>query len=86
MAKKLEKPIGKVTHYFSDIGVAVIKLSGVLKEGDKIRITGGENTDFEQEVKSMQFDHKPIKTASKGKSIGLKIKEKAREGYNVFKI
>ncbi len=78
--------IGKITHYFSNIGVAVIDLAGVLKEGDNIRITGGEDTDFEQEVDSMQVDHKEVKTAKKGDSVGLKVKEKVREGYQVYKV
>jgi hypothetical protein len=33
----------------------------------------------------MQIDHKPVKLAKKGKSIGLKVKEHVREGYKVFK-
>lgn len=78
--------IGKITHYFSNISVAVIDLVSVLKEGDNIRITGGEDTDFEQTVDSMQVEHKEVKTAKKGDSVGLKVKEKVREGYNVFKI
>jgi putative protease len=83
--KKLKK-IGKVTHYFSNIKVAVIKLSSALKIGENIKIIGGQNTDFKQQVKSMQLDHKEIKSAKKGKSIGLKMAEKVREGYNVYKI
>ena len=78
--------IGKITHYFSNINVAVIDLSGVLKEGDTIRITGGESTDFNQKVDSMEVDHKKVNTAKKGDSVGLKINEKAREGYHVYKI
>jgi putative protease len=86
MAKiKNLKPIGKITHYFSEIKVAVVKLSGPLKVGDEIRITGGESTDFNQKIKSMQVDHKAVKTAKKGKSVGLKVDEKVREGYLVFK-
>ena len=80
-----EKPIGEVTHYFSNIEVAVIKLSASLAEGDKIRIAGGEDTDFEQEVKSMETDHKKVKKAKKGAEIGLKVKDKVREGYKVYK-
>lgn len=82
---KKEKPIGKITHYFSNIKVAVMKISSPIKKGDKIRISGGENTDFKQTVKSMQIDHKEVKTAKKGKSIGLKVDEKVREGYLVYK-
>ncbi|MFH1967976.1 MAG: hypothetical protein ABIJ84_01155 [bacterium] len=84
MAKE-EKPIGQVTHYFSNIGVAVIDLSSPLKQGDVIRITGGQETDFEQKVDSLQVDHKEVKSAKKGDSVGMKVKEKVREGYKVFK-
>jgi len=39
------KLIGKITHYFGHIGVAVLELTDALKVGDTIRIVGGE-TDF----------------------------------------
>lgn len=85
--EKIEgKLIGKVTHYFSKIGVAVIELQDTLKVGDTIRIIGGEATDFTQKVKSMEVEHKKIKQAKAGDSIGLKVKEKVREGYKVYKI
>lgn len=84
--KEEEKPIGKITHYFSNIGVAVIDLSSPLKEGEEIRIMGGENTDFNQIVDSMQVDHKEVKSAKKGDSVGLKVKEKVHEGYKVYKV
>lgn len=81
-----EKLVGKVTHYFSHIGVAVIDLSATLEQGDEIRIIGGSNTDFNQKVDSMQADHKEVKEARKGDSIGLKVSEKVREGYQVYKV
>ena len=80
------KLIGKVTHYFSKIGVAVIELLGPLSIGDAVRIVGGEATDFEQTVDSMEMDHKEMKKAKKGDAIGTKVKEKVREGYKVYKI
>jgi len=85
-SKLKEKKIGKITHYFSEIKVAVIKLSAPIKIGDSIKVVGGESTDFKQKVKSMQIDHNKVRAAKKGKSIGLKIDEKVREGYNVYKI
>lgn len=85
MPTKKEKQIGKVVHYFDKIQVAVVELTGALKVGDSIRIEGGENTDFEQTVESMQVDHKSLKSAGKGKEVGMKVKEKVREGYKVFK-
>jgi len=80
------KLIGKVSHYFSKIGVAVIELSGPLSKGDTVRIVGGEETDFEQTIDSMEMDHKKIEKAKKGDEVGTKVKEKVREGYKVYKL
>ena len=80
------KLIGKVTHYFDKIEVGVIELTSPLAAGDTIRVVGGEDTDFTQEVESMEVEHEKIKKAKKGDSVGLKIKEKVREGYKVYKV
>ncbi len=86
MVKSPGKLVGRVMHYFDHIQVGVIKLSAPLSTSDEIRIMGGESTDFNQPVKSMQMDHKEIKKAPKGKTIGLKVKERVREGYKVYKV
>lgn len=80
-----EKLIGKVKHYFGKIGVAVIELSDKLKVGETIRIAGGE-TDFQQNVESMEIERQKIKEAKAGDLIGLKVDQKVREGYKVYKI
>lgn len=82
---KKEKPIGEITHYFSNIKVAVINLKGALAKGDEIRIVGGEETDFNQTVDSMEVDHKKVAKAKKGDDVGMKVKEKVREGYKIYK-
>jgi len=79
------KLIGKITHYFSKIGVAVIELSDTLKVGDTIRIVGGQ-TDFNQTVESIEIEHKKVKEAKTGDSVGLKVNQKVREGYKVYKV
>jgi len=79
------KLIGKITHYFGNIGVAVIELSDTLKVGDNIRIVGGE-TDFTQIIESMEVEHKKVEEAKKGDSIGVKVGQKVREGYKVYKL
>lgn len=84
MAEKEGKLIGEVTHYFGNIGVAVIKLKDKLKVGEDIRIEGGE-TDFTQTVESMEVDHKKVKEAKKGDEVGMKVEQKAREGCKVYK-
>ncbi|MEM7815769.1 MAG: translation elongation factor-like protein [Candidatus Aenigmatarchaeota archaeon] len=82
MGKKL---IGRVTHYFDKIGVAVIELSDTLNEGDRISIEGNV-TNIQQTASSIQIDRKPVQSAGKGQSVGLKVEGKAREGDKVFRI
>jgi len=77
--------IGKVTHFFSKISVAVIDLTATLSVGDRIRIQG-PTTDFEQTVDSMQIEHENVKSAKAGQSIGLKVKERVREKDTVYKV
>jgi len=79
------KLIGKVTHYFSKIGVAVIELSDTLKVGETIRIVGGE-TDFNQVIESMEIEHQKVEIAKAGDSVGLKVSQKVRDGYKVYKL
>jgi len=79
-----EKQIGKVTHYFTKIGVAVIELSDELNVGDTIHVKGA-TSDFTQKVDSMQIEHEKIEKAEAGQSIGMKVKEHTRNGDLVFK-
>ncbi|MBL7155353.1 MAG: hypothetical protein ISS88_02530 [Candidatus Portnoybacteria bacterium] len=81
-----EKLIGKITHYFTNIGVGVIEITaGDLKVGDKIHIKGA-TSDFEQTIDSMQIEHENIEKAKKGDAVGLKVDQQVREGDQVFKI
>jgi len=82
MEKKL---VGKVTHYFTKLGVAVVELEDTLKQGDRISIEGA-TTNFTQTVDSMQIDRQPVQEAGAGQSIGLKVAERVREGDKVFKL
>lgn len=79
------KLIGKISHYFSNIEVGVIDLTDKLKVGETIRIVGGE-TDFTQTVDSMEIDRKKINEGKKGDSVGLKVSQKVREDYKVYKV
>ena len=76
--------VGRVEKFFSRIGVAAIKITeGELKIGDTIRIKG-HTTDFEQKIESMQVKHVPVDKAQKGQDVGIKVKEKVREGDLVY--
>ena len=83
--KALGQEVGKVTHYYTKLGVGVVKLSGALKVGDKIRIKGA-TTDFEQIVESMQIEKDKIKEGKAGQSVGLKVKEHVRASDVVYRV
>jgi putative protease len=78
--------IGKVTHYYDKIGVAVVELDGGLSKGDKIKFVRGGEDMFEQEVKSMQIEHDKIDSAKKGDIVGLKVDQEVKEDAEVYKI
>lgn len=79
----VEKEIGTVSTYFSNVEVAAIKLSGKLKVGDKIHVKG-HTTDFEIKVESIQIERKEVKSAKKGDHIGIKVSDKVRPNDKVF--
>jgi len=76
--------IGVVTHYFSKIGVCVIKLEKDIKVGDKIEFAAQEP--FVQEVTSMQVEHANVDEAKAGQEIGLKTDKQVHENNKVFKV
>lgn len=84
MSRSLER-VGSVTHYYGRIGVAVVELTAPLRVGDRIAIRG-MTTNFEQVVESMEIEHKPVKEAGPGASIGLKVSGRVREGDIVYRI
>ena len=78
------KPIGKVTHFFDKIGVAIVKLEAALKVGEKIKFEG-HGASFEQSVDSMQMEHEQVKEAKKGDEVGMKVSQPVKAGDLVFK-
>lgn len=93
LAKKLKpitretlslKPIGVVTHFFSKLGVAIVKFNTKVLLGTKLQFKGA-TTDFTEVIESMQYNHQPIREAKKGQEVGIKVNEKVREGDEVFR-
>ncbi len=79
-----EEEIGRITHFFDRIGVAVLSLDGGLKVGDRIRIEASEP--FVQDVKSMQVEHQPVSEAKAGDDVGMKTDQLCKEGDKVIKL
>jgi putative protease len=81
-----EQRAGIVTHYYSHLSVAVVKLDqGALQVGDTIHIKG-HTTDYQQRVESMQVEHQSIQSAQVGEEFGLKVTEHVREHDVVYKV
>ena len=81
-----EVEIGKVVHYFSKANVVAIQISqDVLRVGDTIHVKG-HTSDFTQKIDSMQVDNQPVSEATAGQTIGLRVKDHAREHDLVYKV
>jgi len=83
-SNKKVKPIGKVTHYYAHIKVAIVKFNTKVKAGTELYFKGA-TTDFKEAAKSMQFDHEAVAAAMPKKLIGIKLKKRVREGDLVYK-
>lgn len=80
-----EKEIGKITHYYGNIGVGIIELSDTLKLGETIHIKG-YTSDFTQTIDSMQIEHANVSQAQAGDVIGIKVSQKVHPHDKVFKV
>jgi len=80
----MEKEIGKVTHWYDKLGVAVLDLKGSLKAGDIVKVRKGAE-EFEDTIVSMQVDHKNVSSAKKGDEVAVKFSQKTREGAVIYK-
>jgi U32 family peptidase len=78
-----EKQVGTITHYYSNLGVGIIKLDSALKVGDNIKVQGS-TTDLEQDVTEMQFDHKDVDSGKAGQEVGIKVDRQVRQGDSVY--
>jgi translation elongation factor EF-1alpha len=80
-----EMRVGAVDHFFGNISVSMIKLTDVLKVGDRIHIKGN-TSDFVQDVSSMQIDRVPAQEAKAGDIISIKVDQKVRKDDIVYKV
>lgn len=77
--------VGKITHFFRNISVAIVELNAPISVGDRI-VVKGPTTNLEQNVDSMEIEHEKVTKAEAGQSIGLKVNDRVRENDTVYKI
>jgi len=70
--------IGLVTHYFTQLSVAGIRLTAPLRVGDRIHIRG-HTTDLVQTVDSMEVDHRKVERVGPGDDVALKVDDHVRD-------
>ena len=81
----MRERVGRVTHYFNRLGVAVIKPSGEIRVGDLIHVYG-HTTDFTQWVGSMEINHCRVDVIRPGDDAGLLVVQPVRDGDEVYKL
>lgn len=80
-----ETAVGKVTHYFDRISVAVLQLTETVRVGDILHFHG-HATDFVQSVDSLQIEHKSVDEGNPGQEVALKVAQKVHPHDQVLKI
>jgi putative protease len=77
------RPIGRVIHYWTRLGVAGVELTDSLKMDDWIHFWGA-TTDLEQRVTSLQLNHRFINEAYAGQLVGILVADRVRPGDMVY--
>lgn len=84
-ATKSKKYIGKVTNYFSNIGVAEILIeTGSISVGDNVLIIGPSTGVVEVKVEEIRVDLKSTESAVKGEYCSIAVPEKLRRSDKLY--
>ena len=79
------KRVGKVTHYFDHLNVAVLALTESIRVGETLHFLG-HSTDFKQQVTSLQIEHKAVETAKPGEDVAMKVDQRVHPNDAIFRI
>ncbi|MDQ1336390.1 MAG: hypothetical protein QG552_3340 [Thermodesulfobacteriota bacterium] len=81
-----EEQVGVIVKFFAKPSVAALEVTrGTIQKGDLLRYKG-HTTDFTEEIASMEVDNQPVDEVKTGDLVGVKVKEKVREGDKVYKV
>lgn len=76
--------IGKVTHFYDKIGVAVIEVvNQPLKVGDVVKISG-HDSEFNQTITSLQVEHNQVTEVRPKETCGMKVDKPVKPGDILF--
>ncbi len=79
--------VGKITNYFSKIGVAEIKVEAQdLYLNENIKIIGPTTGVYEDRVRELRLELDPVKKAGKGSVCSIPVKNTVRRGDKLYKV
>jgi hypothetical protein len=81
----MEVQIGRITHYYSHLNVAVLELTDHLNVGEMIHILG-HTTDFIQKVTSMEVNHHHVIAVQPGDNVALKVAEPVHVHDTIYRV
>ncbi len=87
LASKRKIYTGKVTNYFSELGVVEIKLeTGGLKVGDEVIISGPSTGLIQCKIEEVRVGLEPVSEAKKGEFCSIKVPLKVRRSDKLYKL
>ena len=81
-----EEQVAVIVKFFAKPSVAALEVAnGTINKGDLLRYKG-YTTDFTEEISSMEIDNQSVDDVKAGDLVGVKVKERVREGDKVYKV
>ncbi len=79
--------VGKISNYFSNLGVAEIKIeANTLNVNDDIIITGSTTGVYEDNIDEIRVNLMPVKTTKQGELASIKVNSVVRRNDKLYKI
>jgi len=81
-----EEQVAVIVKFFAKPSVAALEVTnGTIIKGDLLKYKG-HTTDFTEEIASMEIDNQSVDEVKAGDLVGVKVKERVREGDKVYKV
>ena len=81
-----EEQVAVIVKFFAKPIVAALEVTnGTITKGDLLKYKG-HTTDFTEEIASMEIDNQSVDEVKAGDLVGVKVKERVREGDKVYKV
>ncbi len=81
-----EEQVAVIVKFFAKPSVAALEVTnGTITKGDLLKYKG-HTTDFTEEIASMEIDNQSVDEVKAGDLVGVKVKERVREGDKVYKV